>query len=96
MSQMTPLKTIGTLVSAIFRQFAVALDFLILHYKAFRGIFQQSDCVGLQMNIQALQEWSDKWLLCFHPEKCKAMRIGKSRIEKMDYHQWSMQNQRKI
>ena len=53
--------------------------------KAFRGIFQQSDCVGLQMDIYALQEWSDKWLLCFHPEKCKAMRIGKSRIEQMDY-----------
>ena len=53
--------------------------------KAFRGIFQQSDCVCLQMNIHALQEWSDKWLLCFHPEKCKEMRIGKSRIKKMDY-----------
>jgi hypothetical protein len=35
--------------------------------------------------VHALQEWSDKWLLCFHPEKCKAMRIGKSRIDKMDY-----------
>jgi hypothetical protein len=32
--------------------------------KAFRGIFQQSDCVGLQIDIHALQEWSDKWLLC--------------------------------
>ena len=37
------------------------------------------------MDIHALQEWSDKWLLCFHPEKCKAMGIGKSRIEQMDY-----------
>jgi hypothetical protein len=37
------------------------------------------------MDMHALQEWSDKWLLCFHPEKCKAMRIGKSRIDKMDY-----------
>jgi hypothetical protein len=46
------------------------------------------------MDIHALQEWSDKWLLCFHPEKCRAMRIGKSRIDKMDYHQWSMYNQR--
>ena len=35
--------------------------------------------------VHALREWSDKWLLCFHPEKCKAMRIGKSRIDKMDY-----------
>ena len=39
--------------------------------KAFRGIFQQFDCVGLQMDIHALQEWSDKWLLCFHQENVK-------------------------
>ena len=37
------------------------------------------------MNIHTLQEWSDKWLLCFHPEKCKAMRIGKPQTDKMDY-----------
>ena len=53
--------------------------------KAFRGIFQQPDCGHGQMDMHALQEWSDKWLLCFHPEKCKAMKIGKSRINKMDY-----------
>ena len=43
--------------------------------KAFRDIFQQSDCVGLQMDIHALQEWSDKWFLCFHPEKCRKRSI---------------------
>ena len=53
--------------------------------KAFRGIYKQSDCAKLQTDIHALQEWSDKWLLRFHPEKCKAMRIGKSRVEKWDY-----------
>ena len=53
--------------------------------KAFRGIFKQSDCANLQTDIHALQEWSDKWLLRFHPEKCKAMRIWKSRVEKWDY-----------
>jgi hypothetical protein len=39
----------------------------------------------MYINVHALQEWSDKWLLCFHPEICKAMRIGKSRIEQLDY-----------
>ena len=53
--------------------------------KAFIGIFQQSDCEELQTDIHALQEWYDKWLLCFHPEKCKAMRIGKSRIDTKDH-----------
>ena len=46
--------------------------------KAFRGIFQQSDCEYLQRGIHAIHEWSEKWLLCFHPDKCKVMRIGGS------------------
>ena len=36
--------------------------------KAFRGIFQQSDCEYLQRGIHAIHEWSEKWLLCFHPD----------------------------
>ena len=55
--------------------------------KAFRGIFQHSDCQELQTDIHALQEWSEQCLLwlIFHPEKCKAMGMGKSRIDKKDY-----------
>ena len=43
--------------------------------KAFRGIYKQSDCANLQTDMHELQEWSDKWFLRFHPEKCKAMII---------------------
>ena len=32
------------------------------------------DC--LQNDISQLQDWSDKWLLSFHPDKCKVMHIG--------------------
>ena len=32
--------------------------------KAFRCIFQHSGCEEQQKDIHALQEWSDKWLLC--------------------------------
>lgn len=53
--------------------------------KAFRGIFQQSDCEHLQEDIHALHEWSEKWLLCFHPDKCKVMRIGRSKVEQKAY-----------
>jgi hypothetical protein len=41
--------------------------------KPLRGIFLHSDCEELQADIHTLQESFDKWLLCFHIEKCKAM-----------------------
>ena len=31
--------------------------------------------------ISPNQNWSDKWLLKFHPEKCKHMKISKSKNE---------------
>ena len=34
------------------------------------------DCVDLQEDITRLQNWSDTWLLQFHPEKCKVMQVG--------------------
>jgi len=32
-----------------------------------------------------MYEWSDKWMLKFHPDKCKTMRIGKSNIDLKEY-----------
>jgi hypothetical protein len=56
--------------------------------KAFRGIFQQSDCVGLQMDIQMYMHYKNGLIsgsCASIQKKCKAMRIGKSRIDKIDY-----------
>ena len=36
----------------------------------------------LQRDLDSLSEWSDTWLLRFHPGKCKHMRIGKSEEER--------------
>ncbi len=30
----------------------------------------------LQEDINSMRKWSNKWLLPFHPNKCKFMRIG--------------------
>ena len=30
-----------------------------------------------QVGITRLQAWADKWLLKFHPDKCKLLAIGK-------------------
>ena len=43
-------------------------------------VYVRSDIPGnpdcLQNDITGLQDWSDKWLLSFHPDKCKVMHIG--------------------
>ena len=44
--------------------------------KLFRQIKSSADISILQSDIKKLCEWSDKWLLRFHPDKCVAMHIG--------------------
>ena len=52
--------------------------------KAFRDIKSVPDQIILQKDIKSLTEWSDIWLLKFHPDKCVAMQLGNSCI-KFDY-----------
>ena len=48
-------------------------------------LFGRSDNVQGQQNIQKdldqLQQWSDKWQLKFHPQKCAVMKIGTKKSE---------------
>ena len=44
--------------------------------KLFRRIQSDQDCRSLQADLIRMKEWTDKWLLTFHPDKCKYMRIG--------------------
>ena len=43
-------------------------------------VYVRSDIPGnpdyLQNDITRLQDWSDKWLLSFHPDKYKVMHVG--------------------
>ena len=45
--------------------------------KIFRTIKNDDDENILQQDLQKLHDWSNKWLLKFHPDKCKVMTIGK-------------------
>jgi hypothetical protein len=45
------------------------------------GISSTGDCDLMQADIDALEEWSQKWLLKFHTQKCKVMHIGKGHPE---------------
>ena len=46
--------------------------------KIFRTIKNENDTKLLQEDLDMLSNWSEKWLLKFHPGKCKHMRIGRS------------------
>ena len=45
--------------------------------KMYRQIQDAGDRHTFQEDISKLQEWADKWLLRFHPDKCKLMAIGR-------------------
>ena len=43
--------------------------------KIYRRVSSKEDQDELQADLDSLQEWSNRWLLKFHPEKCKTMSI---------------------
>ena len=45
--------------------------------KIFRSINNHDDPKILQDDLNILQNWSNTWLLKFHPDKCKRMTIEK-------------------
>lgn len=45
--------------------------------KVYREINSPSDNNLLQEDMNSLEEWSDDWLLRFHPDKCKVLSLGK-------------------
>ena len=51
-------------------------------------VFARSDtddgAINLQKDIDELQNWSDKWLLKFHPDKCCVLKIGKDNGNKYE------------
>jgi len=48
--------------------------------KMYREITSTFDCQQLQSDIDALEGWSRKWQLQFHPEKCKVMTVGRTKL----------------
>ena len=46
---------------------------IYLFTKIFRHIQNRDDHIILQHDLDKLTEWSNKWLLKFHPDKCKHM-----------------------
>jgi ribonucleases P/MRP protein subunit RPP40 len=53
--------------------------------KVFRRVDVDGATGELQMDLDRLVEWSEKWQLHFNVEKCKIMHIGGSRNERAGY-----------
>ena len=54
--------------------------------KLYRVIKTPEDRTLLQEDLLQLQSWSDKWLLKFHPDKCKVLAINKNNDYLLDYY----------
>ncbi|XP_060066130.1 uncharacterized protein LOC132546435 [Ylistrum balloti] len=54
--------------------------------KIYREIKSDEDRKAMQQDLDKLQEWSNKWLLKFHPLKCKVLTIKQKRKETWTYH----------
>ena len=48
--------------------------------KVFRQIKNENDHKQLQEDLTEMEDWSNKWLLRFHPEKCKVMNVSRKKI----------------
>ena len=60
--------------------------------KIFRTVTCKDDALLLQQDISQLEAWSDKWLLKFHPDKCKLLTLGK--LENIKYcHRYKVSGQ---
>ena len=53
--------------------------------KILRQVENQEDAKHLQDDITALEEWSAKWLLQFHPDKCQVLSISKHQNTKQKH-----------
>ena len=53
--------------------------------KVFQHIRSADDSEGLQRDLDVLMDWSNVWLLKFHPDECKLMTVGRSNEERQ-YH----------
>ena len=53
--------------------------------KIFKEIYKTRDCEDSQKDMHLMHAWSEKWMLKFYPDKCKTMRIGRSKVEKHEY-----------
>ena len=56
--------------------------------KVYREIDSDTDVQTLQEDLRIMSEWSNKWLLKFHPQKCTSIAIGNENMVRGQASQW--------
>ena len=64
--------------------------------KIFREIANISDIRTLQDDLNKLSDWSEKWLLKFHPDKCISLSIGNKTMPNYHYSLKTGNNNHKL
>ena len=64
--------------------------------KIYGEIKNEDDNTKLQDDLNKLDEWSQKWLLKFHPDKCKVLNLSKNFKLKTELHLYSNDKHRNI
>ncbi len=54
--------------------------------KVFNKVKDAPDANTLQLDLDQLSDWSNKWLLRFNPDKCTHMHLGTKNITSTPYH----------
>jgi ribosomal protein L11 methylase PrmA len=65
-------------------------------YSFFQEKTGENDHNILQEDLQKMEDWSNNWLLKFHPEKCKYMNITRTKNEGNREYQLLDQNITKV
>ena len=48
----------------------------------YRPIKCRADQEQLQRDLSAIQDWADRWGMCFNPSECKVLRVSRSKLKK--------------
>lgn len=56
--------------------------------KVYKIVENVSDCLNLQEDLDEIKKWSEKWLLSFHPDKSKQLRIGNTSVVNKNYRMY--------
>ena len=59
--------------------------------KIFKVLNSENDKDMLQSDLTNLMDWSKKWLLSFHPDKCKHIHIPRERGDPIDHRYYLIQ-----
>ena len=61
--------------------------------KIFKVLNSDNDKDILQSDLTNLMDWSEKWLLSFHPDKCKHIHITRERGDPTDHRYYRIQGE---